>query len=354
MQLEPPQSVLESPDAARALLSGCNLRDPERGWRNLAGVAAALPPNGMRDLGPPLARLLPRCPDPDMALNNLERFFAQPGRRRPAAAAARQPRPHPGDPPAAVRHQPVVQRPARGRPRQPRHAARAAAAQPQRRRDAGPAPGRRGRRLRGLGRPPRLPPLPPAAAAPHRRQRHHPRPAPGGNHPRHLARRRRGPRSRPGRRPAARRQALRPALHRGRPARLLRRPRLRQARRRGAELLQRHRPDVPLRRGGGHARQADFQHRQRRILLPRWSARWSGCCRPTPTAGWPTASTCACGRRGTAAPWPGRWPAPCPTTTRSAAPGSGRRSSRSGRSPATWRWASASSRRSNRSSIANT
>ncbi|HVS40342.1 MAG TPA: bifunctional [glutamate--ammonia ligase]-adenylyl-L-tyrosine phosphorylase/[glutamate--ammonia-ligase] adenylyltransferase [Gemmataceae bacterium] len=78
MQLEPPRPVLEPPDAARALLSGCRLRDPERGWRNLAGIAAALGPPGLRDLGPLLGRLLPRCPDADMALNNLERFFAAP------------------------------------------------------------------------------------------------------------------------------------------------------------------------------------------------------------------------------------------------------------------------------------
>jgi glutamate-ammonia-ligase adenylyltransferase len=77
MQLDQSQPTLDLPDSARALLSGCTLRDPERGWRNLAGVAAALPADGMRELGPPLARLLPRCPDPDMALNNLERYFAQ-------------------------------------------------------------------------------------------------------------------------------------------------------------------------------------------------------------------------------------------------------------------------------------
>ncbi len=68
----------ESSDAC-ALLNGCLLRDPERGWRNLSGIAAALPADGMRDLGAALARLLPRCPDADRALNNLERFLAQPG-----------------------------------------------------------------------------------------------------------------------------------------------------------------------------------------------------------------------------------------------------------------------------------
>ena len=142
MQLEQPQSALDSPDAARALLSACRLRDPERGWRNLAGLPPPSRPAGLRDLGTPLARLLPRCPDPDMALNSLERFLAQPDRRRSAAVAARKPRPHPGNPPAAVQHQPVVQRSAQSDPDYPRHAARAAAAQPQPGGIASPAPSR--------------------------------------------------------------------------------------------------------------------------------------------------------------------------------------------------------------------
>ena len=254
MQLDLIRQSLDTVDGARSLLNACNLRDPERGGRNLASISAALPSDGPRDLGPPLCRLLPRCPDPDMALNNLERFFAQP------AGADQLPL--------------LLENRARtlemllqllsvsqsfsdllgSQSRLPRHAARAAAAQPQSGRDAGPTPGRGGRRLRGLGRPPRLPPLPPAATPPHRRQRRHPRPAPRRDHPRHLAHRRRGPGGRPGHRPAPRRQAPRPALHRGRPAGLLRRPRLRQARRRGAELQQRHRPDVRLRGGRRHPR----------------------------------------------------------------------------------------------------
>jgi glutamate-ammonia-ligase adenylyltransferase len=78
MQLEQSRPSLESPDGLRALLSGCGLRDPERGGRNLAAIAAALPRDGLRELGSPLARLLPRCPDPDRALNSLERFLAHP------------------------------------------------------------------------------------------------------------------------------------------------------------------------------------------------------------------------------------------------------------------------------------
>ena len=115
----------------------------------------------------------------------------------------------------------------------------------------------------------------------------------------------------------------------------LRRPRLRQARRRGAELQQRHRPDVRLRRGRRHPRQARSPASATTSSSPGRSARWCACCRPTPTAARPTASTCGCGRRAIAARWPGRWPARCPTTTRSAAPGNGRRSSRSGPWPAT-------------------
>ena len=78
MQLDLIRQSLDSRDSARSLLNACTLRDPEGGGRNLASIAAALPPDGLRDLGPPLGRLLPRCPDPDMALNNLERFLAQP------------------------------------------------------------------------------------------------------------------------------------------------------------------------------------------------------------------------------------------------------------------------------------
>ena len=78
MQLDQIRPSLDTLDGARAFLNNCTLRDPEGGGRNLASIAAVLPPDGLRDLGPPLGRLLPRCPDPDMALNNLERFLAQP------------------------------------------------------------------------------------------------------------------------------------------------------------------------------------------------------------------------------------------------------------------------------------
>ncbi len=58
------------------------LRDPDRGRRNLAALAGHLGATAFAELAATAARLLPRTADPDMALNNLERLFAQ--------AAARQ------------------------------------------------------------------------------------------------------------------------------------------------------------------------------------------------------------------------------------------------------------------------
>src|SRR5579871_2609761 len=76
MQREQLRSCIDSLAGARALLHAWQLRDPERGWRNLTALAEALSLEGLRELCTPLGRLLPRCPDPDMALNNLERFLA--------------------------------------------------------------------------------------------------------------------------------------------------------------------------------------------------------------------------------------------------------------------------------------
>ena len=56
------------------------VRDADRGRRNLAALAAHLGPR-VPELLAPLARLLPRTADPDMALNNLERLFAKPEAR---------------------------------------------------------------------------------------------------------------------------------------------------------------------------------------------------------------------------------------------------------------------------------
>jgi glutamate-ammonia-ligase adenylyltransferase len=78
MHLDQLRLCLESFDAARPALHAWNLRDPERGWRNLTRLADKLSLDALRDLCTPLGRLLPRCPDPDMALNNLERFLDNP------------------------------------------------------------------------------------------------------------------------------------------------------------------------------------------------------------------------------------------------------------------------------------
>jgi glutamate-ammonia-ligase adenylyltransferase len=78
MHLEQLRNCLDSLEQARPCLQAWNLRDGERAWRNLSHLAEAVGIDGLRELTGPLGRLLPRCPDPDMALNNLERFLAQP------------------------------------------------------------------------------------------------------------------------------------------------------------------------------------------------------------------------------------------------------------------------------------
>ncbi len=78
MQLEQLRHSLDSVDKARSLLQTWTLRDHERGWLNLTHLAETVSLESLRELCQPLGRLLPRCPDPDMALNNLERFLANP------------------------------------------------------------------------------------------------------------------------------------------------------------------------------------------------------------------------------------------------------------------------------------
>ncbi len=56
------------------------VRDAERGRRNVAAIASHLGVQA-QELFAPLARLLPRTADPDMALNNLERLLAKPAAR---------------------------------------------------------------------------------------------------------------------------------------------------------------------------------------------------------------------------------------------------------------------------------
>src|SRR5476649_2389950 len=79
MQTDELRLCLDSPDQARTLLADWDIRDIERGKSNLDGIANVLGLDGLSELCHPLGRLLPRCADPDMALNNLDRYFASAG-----------------------------------------------------------------------------------------------------------------------------------------------------------------------------------------------------------------------------------------------------------------------------------
>jgi glutamate-ammonia-ligase adenylyltransferase len=78
MHAEELRHCLDSPDTATSLLQSWHLRDRDRGWRDLGDLARSIGFDALKELCHPLARLLPRCPDPDMALTNLERFLANP------------------------------------------------------------------------------------------------------------------------------------------------------------------------------------------------------------------------------------------------------------------------------------
>ncbi len=79
MQTDELRLCLESSAAAKALLLDWDVNDFERGRSNLIGLANVLGVEGLLDLCHPMSRLFPRCADPDMALNNLERFIASAG-----------------------------------------------------------------------------------------------------------------------------------------------------------------------------------------------------------------------------------------------------------------------------------
>lgn len=79
MQTEELRTCLESPDQARRLLSDWGVRNTERGKGNLDKLAEELGLASLGELCHPLGRLLPRTSDPDMALNNLERYFTNAG-----------------------------------------------------------------------------------------------------------------------------------------------------------------------------------------------------------------------------------------------------------------------------------
>src|SRR5579864_7243278 len=78
MHLDQLRHCLDSPEQARLVLHQWSLRDFEAGQLNLRYLADAVGMDGVAELCHPLGRILPRCPDPDMALNNFERFLGNP------------------------------------------------------------------------------------------------------------------------------------------------------------------------------------------------------------------------------------------------------------------------------------
>ncbi len=75
-------------DAARLWLAGLGVRDPDRGLRDLRDLAArGLPDDLLDDLLGRLNEILPQCPDPGMALTNLERYIS--GQRDALEAVSR-------------------------------------------------------------------------------------------------------------------------------------------------------------------------------------------------------------------------------------------------------------------------
>jgi glutamate-ammonia-ligase adenylyltransferase len=79
MQLEQLQRCLESTDETKTLLEHWGLANLDRGLSNLQNMASVLGVEALAELCHPLGRLLPRSADPDMALNNFDRFLNHPG-----------------------------------------------------------------------------------------------------------------------------------------------------------------------------------------------------------------------------------------------------------------------------------
>ena len=70
-------TILTDPAATRLWLGGLGIRDVERGARDLRDLAdRVVNPAAVSQLAFHLDALLPRCPDPGMALSNLERFIS--------------------------------------------------------------------------------------------------------------------------------------------------------------------------------------------------------------------------------------------------------------------------------------
>src|SRR3954466_9646247 len=67
-------SLMDNPEMARLWLSGLGVRDWERALRDFRDLAGrGLPLRSVARLAGQLDAILPRCPDPGMALTNLER-----------------------------------------------------------------------------------------------------------------------------------------------------------------------------------------------------------------------------------------------------------------------------------------
>jgi glutamate-ammonia-ligase adenylyltransferase len=70
-------ALMNNPEMARLWLAGLGVRDADRGLRDLRDLASrGLPLRLVASLAAQLDAALPRCPDPSMALTNLERFVA--------------------------------------------------------------------------------------------------------------------------------------------------------------------------------------------------------------------------------------------------------------------------------------
>src|SRR5437763_11374384 len=69
----------EIPELVQRWLAGLGVRDPERAARDLADLTRRAGPARLEPVARIVVQLdavLPRCPDPGMALTNLERFLA--------------------------------------------------------------------------------------------------------------------------------------------------------------------------------------------------------------------------------------------------------------------------------------
>lgn len=75
MDTEELRAYLDEPQRAAAWLAHWGLADPSRGHANLVGMAVSgITLDLLAVICGHLSKILPRCSDPDMALNNLERF----------------------------------------------------------------------------------------------------------------------------------------------------------------------------------------------------------------------------------------------------------------------------------------